>query len=223
MRSYGQYCALAKALDLVGDRWTLLIVRELLTRGACRYTDLRAGLPDIATNLLVRRLRELEEAGIVVREDAPPPVASTLFSLTERGTGLVPALQELARWGAPLVAKRVKGDTFRSHWMALPLQWHLHDSRPEAPPAIIELRAGDEPLSLEVSGGAVRARFDRPAKPDLVITGAPEVVVGLLLGWHSVEAAESKGLKTAGDKEVLGRIARTRISPSNSLQELSNP
>lgn len=210
MRSYGQYCALAKALDLVGDRWTLLVIRELLTRGACRYTDLRAGLPGIATNLLVQRLRELEGAGIVVRENAAPPVASTLFRLTERGTGLVPALQELARWGAPLVAKRAKGDAFCGHWMALPLQWHLRDSRPKAPPATIELRTGDEPLSLEVSGGAVRARFDRPAKPDLVITGAPEVVVGLLLGWHSAEAAESKGLKLAGDRDVLGRIARTQ-------------
>src|SRR6202035_111655 len=102
MRSYGQYCSIAKALDVVGDRWTLLIVRELLIRGACRYTDLRNGLPGIATNMLVDRLRELEEAGIVTSEAAPPPVATTLFRLTSRGAALEPILLQLGNWGAPL-------------------------------------------------------------------------------------------------------------------------
>src|ERR1700684_3975062 len=87
MRSYGQYCSIAKALDVVGDRWTLLIVRELLIRGACRYTDLKDGLPGIATNLLADRLRELESAALIRREDAPPPVATTLFHLTDTGAG----------------------------------------------------------------------------------------------------------------------------------------
>ena len=73
MRSYKQFCGLAKALEIIGDRWTLLIVRELLARGRSRYTDLQDGLPGIATNLLADRLRELEEAGIIQREDAPPP------------------------------------------------------------------------------------------------------------------------------------------------------
>src|SRR5271156_5649061 len=103
MRSYGQYCALAKALDVIGDRWTLRIVRELLIRGACRYTDLRHGLPGIATNLLAERLRELEQAGLVRREDAPPPIATALFSLTPRGEQLRPVVYELGRWGAPLM------------------------------------------------------------------------------------------------------------------------
>src|SRR6266480_4402142 len=116
MRSYGQYCSVAKALDLIGDRWTLLIVRELLLRGACRYTDLRHGLPGIATNLLADRLRDLEENGIVRREDAPPPVASTVFRLTPRGEQLRPALVELGRWGAPLMAEPGDDEAFRSHW-----------------------------------------------------------------------------------------------------------
>ena len=85
MRSYGQYCSIAKALDVVGDRWTLLIIRELLIRGACRYTDLKDGLPGIATNLLADRIRELESAGLIRREEAPPPVATTLFHLTDTG------------------------------------------------------------------------------------------------------------------------------------------
>src|SRR5262249_56563671 len=99
MRSYGQYCGLAKALDVIGDRWTLLIVRELLIRGACRYTDLRNGLPGIATNLLAERLRELEDAEIIAREEAPPPVATTLFRLTARGAALDAVVEQIGRWG----------------------------------------------------------------------------------------------------------------------------
>src|ERR671935_8078 len=97
MRSYGQYCGLAKALDVIGDRWSLLIVRELLLRERCRYTDLREGLPGIATNLLAERLRELERLGVIEREDAPPPVATTLFRLGGRGR-LSRCLARRARW-----------------------------------------------------------------------------------------------------------------------------
>ncbi len=92
-------CPIAEALDVIGRRWTLLIVHELLTREACRYTDLRAGLPNIATNLLATRLREMQEAGIVEREEAPPPIARTLYRLTPRGRALQPVLKELERWG----------------------------------------------------------------------------------------------------------------------------
>src|SRR5574337_1653868 len=121
MRTYGQYCGLAKALDVVGDRWTLLIVRELLARGPGRYTDLREGLPGIATNRLAERLKDLEDAGVLQREETPPPVAATLLRLTPRGEALLPALMELGRWGAPLLAKPGKKDRFRSHWLALPI------------------------------------------------------------------------------------------------------
>jgi len=92
MRSYRQYCSLARTLDVLGDRWTLLIVRELAIR-PCRYTDLRDGLPGIATNLLADRLRELQAAGVVTAEAAPPPVATTLYTLTDWrwGAGARPA------------------------------------------------------------------------------------------------------------------------------------
>src|ERR1700734_667214 len=99
MRSYNEYCSLAKSLDVVGDRWTLLIVRELMLRGASRYTDLRNGLPGIATNLLADRLRELEHAGLITREDAPPPIATTLVRLTEAGASLEPPLRAPAPRG----------------------------------------------------------------------------------------------------------------------------
>src|SRR5690349_16807493 len=95
MRSYRQACAIAKALDVVGDRWTLLIVRELLTHGACRYTHLQSGLPGIATNLLAERLDELVESGLVSREAPSPPIATALFRLTERGHQLEPVIEAL--------------------------------------------------------------------------------------------------------------------------------
>src|SRR5437763_13727609 len=125
MRSYDEYCAVAKSLDVVGDRWTLLIVRELALSGACRYTDLRNGLPGIATNLLADRLRELERAGVIEREDAPPPIATTLFRLTPRGEELKLVLDELGRWGIPLMRQTSPGETFKSRWLRLPVEAFL--------------------------------------------------------------------------------------------------
>src|SRR5690349_3555655 len=99
MKSYGQYCSVARALDLLGDRWTLLIVRELLLQGPSRFTELKTGLPGIATNLLSTRLKELEDADLVTRRDAPPPIATALYELTDSGLALEPVLQALGRWG----------------------------------------------------------------------------------------------------------------------------
>src|ERR1700739_3279625 len=118
MRSYDEYCSLAKSLDVVGDRGTLLMVRELVLRGAGRYTDLRNGLPGIASNLLAERLRELEQAGVIAREDAPPPIATTLFRLTPRGEQLPPVPDALPRGGLPLMTEQKPGDAVRSHWLA---------------------------------------------------------------------------------------------------------
>src|SRR5215468_5066933 len=110
MKTYGQYCATARALDLVGDRWVLLIVRELLSQGPSRFTDLRAGLPGVATNLLATRLREMEENGIITHRDAAPPVATGLYQLTERGQALRPVIEALADWGLPTMPVAREGD-----------------------------------------------------------------------------------------------------------------
>ena len=206
MANYNQYCALAKALDIVGGRWTLLIVRELLIRGACRYTDLRNGLPDIATNLLADRLRELEDAGVVESEFAPPPTAATLFRLSERGRALEPILLQLGNWGAPLLATASKKDAFCSHWMSLPLRQHLRDHAPRRAPIEIELRTGDEPLTICTRNGEVIARPGAAQTPDLVLRGTPRVLLGLLLGKLSLTAAKSAGLRCDGDAKALFRI-----------------
>src|SRR5947208_5624617 len=153
MRSYNQFCAVAKSLDIVGERWTLLIVRELLLRGPSRYTDLRNGLPGIATNLLADRLQELERAGVIAREDAPPPIATTLFSLTSRGRGLASVVRELGRWGLPLMGSQSPNDVFESHWLTLPVSLFLHDRDPEGDPVTIELQTGDRSVCLSLGGG----------------------------------------------------------------------
>ena len=207
MRSYGHYCGLAKALDAVGDRWTLLIVRELLLAGSARYTDLQNGLPGIATNLLVTRLRELEASGIVTRTEAPPPVATTLFGLTERGENLEPVIAALGGWAAPLMVDCGVDDEWRSHWLALPVRLYLTDAHPSRRPIAIEIRAGDQPMIIETADGAVRARPGSADTPDAVISGPPHVIMGLLVGRLSMSAARSRGLSFQGNPGVLRRLA----------------
>jgi DNA-binding HxlR family transcriptional regulator len=206
MRSYGQYCSVAKALDVIGDRWNLLIVRELLIRGRCRYTDLLHGLPGIATNLLADRLRDLEQAGVVTREAAPPPIATTVFELTARGKELGPILRALGQWGAPLMADRAAGDAFRGHWLSLPVQLFLADAAPEQPPVAIELRMGDETTTIEAAGGALSSRPGSAASPALVLEGEPDVVIGLLTGRLSLEDARDRGIESEGDLGTLRRV-----------------
>ena len=206
VRSYGEYCSIAKALDVVGDRWTLLIIRELLIRGACRYTDLKNGLPGIATNLLADRIRELESAGLIQREDAPPPVATTLFRLTDAGAELLPVLDAIGLWGVRYMTERAEGDEFRGHWFAFPASFFLRDSDPGGPPLTIELRAASSPAVIEVSGGSIRTRLGTAAVPDLVLSGEPQVILGLFAGHLTVADAAHLGLQISGDPSVLHRV-----------------
>ncbi|WP_406380815.1 winged helix-turn-helix transcriptional regulator [Streptomyces sp. NBC_01618] len=119
-RSYDQFCATARSLDSVGDRWTLLIVRELLA-GPRRYTDLHADLPGVSTDVLASRLKDMEQGGLATRRRLPPPAAASVYELTERGRGLLPVLAALAEWGAPALTERRPTDAVRAHWFALPL------------------------------------------------------------------------------------------------------
>jgi len=214
MRSYGQYCSIAKALDVIGDRWTLLIIRELLIRGPCRYTDLKNGLPGIATNLLSSRIRELESAGLIEREDAPPPIATTLFHLTEAGAQLQPALDAIGRWGVRYMAEPAEGDEFRGHWFAFPASFFLHDRDPDGPPVSIELRTASSPVVIEVSGGSARTRLGTAAAPDLVLHGEPQVILALFSGYLTTADAADLGLGTSGDASVLQRVLPEPVAAS---------
>jgi DNA-binding HxlR family transcriptional regulator len=216
MRSYRQFCSVARALDVVGDRWTLLIVRELALQGACRYTDLRDGLPGIATNLLADRLRDLEAAGLIAREDAPPPIATTLFRLTSRGEELRPVIDELGRWGLPLMASGPKGDAFRSHWLSMPADLFLTDRHPDQPPVTIEIRTDDEePMVIEAADGRVSTHRGAAEHPDAVLAGPPHTIGRLFTGDIGLAKARRRGLKFDGDSEVLDRVLPVTESTSS--------
>lgn len=206
MRSYQQYCAVAKALDVVGDRWALLIVRELVTSGPSRYTDLLKGLPGIATNLLADRLREMEKAGVVRSWAAPPPVATTLFDLTERGQALRPVLEELGRWGAPMMGVPQINNVFRSHWLVFPFDAYLVDKAPGEPPITIEVRTGDEPMVIETIDGKVRTRRGTAENADAVLEGRPGPILGLLSGKLGLAEAKERGLTVRGSQKALRRV-----------------
>ncbi|UQA91704.1 winged helix-turn-helix transcriptional regulator [Streptomyces halobius] len=119
-RSYDQYCAVARALDAVGDRWTLLIVRELLG-GSRRYTELHADLPGVSTDMLASRLKDMERDGLVTRRRLAARGTASVYELTPRGRALLPALSALADWGAPALGEKRPTDALRAHWFAVPL------------------------------------------------------------------------------------------------------
>ncbi|MEU6197151.1 winged helix-turn-helix transcriptional regulator [Streptomyces sp. NPDC047061] len=163
-RSYDQYCSAARALDVVGDRWTLLIVRELLA-GPRRYTDLHADLPGVSTDVLASRLKDMERDGVATRRRLPPPAAAYVYELTERGRELLPVLQALGKWGEPELGERRPTDAVRAHWFALPLLRGLAGLEGEG---LVEVRLGEGHFHLHVGaeGGPVYGDGPAPAEPD---------------------------------------------------------
>jgi DNA-binding HxlR family transcriptional regulator len=188
---------------VIGDRWNMLIVRELLLQGPCRYTDLHNGLPGIATNLLAERLRDLEREGIVTREEAPPPIATTLVRLTPRGQELQTILFALGRWGAPLMTEPDEHDAYRGRWLASLL---LTDRTPDEPPVTIEFRTGEDAVTVEIREGTVHTHPGAAENPDLILTGTPQLLVGVLTGRFNVATARARGLQTRGNAKILSRL-----------------
>jgi DNA-binding HxlR family transcriptional regulator len=165
-RRYDDYCPVAHALGLVGERWALLVVLELM-RGPKRYTDLAENLRGIGTNILASRLRDLEAAGVVTKRTLAPPAASKVYELTDYGRELRPVIRELALWGARSLGPPTAGDELFPGWLANGLDTVL---APLAPPGRFEFRVGDEVASL-VDGEVL----DGPIEdPDVVVEGDPE-------------------------------------------------
>lgn len=173
-RRYEQYCPMAHALDLVGDRWALLIVRELMN-GPKRYTDLVAHLPGIGTNILAARLRDLEGNGVVSRRTLPPPAASKIYELTDYGRELRPAMRELALWGARSLGPPTAEDELFDGWMANAMDVVLASV---APAGRFEFRAGPEEVASLVDGEVV----DGPIEdPDVTVSGCPADIYALFV------------------------------------------
>jgi DNA-binding HxlR family transcriptional regulator len=199
VRSYGQYCALARALDVVGDRWTLLIVRELLSR-PCRYHELQDGLPGIATNLLAERLRGLEDGDVVTRDE------ESRYMLTERGRGLATPIGELVRWGALLMNEKEDSDAFRSRWLEIPLDLWFSGVDSSRPQLEVEIRCGDETITLQSRDGEVHRRVGQAVSPDVIVSGPPDAVVGLLAGRDEPQIAIQHGVHILGDFRLVDRL-----------------
>jgi len=162
-KTYDQYCPIAHALDLVGERWSLLVVRELLEQGPLRYSDLHSRLSGCGTNILAARLRDLERGGVIQKRRLPPPAASSVYELTSYGQELRPVLHVLAHWGARSLGPPTPGEDLRPGWLAGALRIAFP---PAATGRSVEFRVGDEHASL-VDGEVVCGVADAP---DAVVT-----------------------------------------------------
>ena len=205
-RSYGDSCRFAYALDLVGERWGLLVVRELLL-GPKRFTDLRRGLPNASPNILSERLRELEQGGVVHRRKLPPPAASQVYELTEWGKELEPIVTQLGAWGArsplPPQHKEIGTDS-----IVLALRSLFDPEAAEEVEATYELRLGEELFHVEVSGGELElGRGGASAAPTLLIATDPGTLAGLLTGQLPLEDALAAGAASLdGSKKEARRF-----------------
>jgi DNA-binding HxlR family transcriptional regulator len=191
-KRYDLYCPVAHALGLVGERWALLVVLELM-HGPKRYTDLADQLPGIGTNILASRLRDLEQHGIVAKRTLPPPAASRVYELTEYGRGLKPAIRELALWGARSLGPPSDEDDLFPGWLANALDTVL---APLAPPGRFEFRVGDEVASL-VDGDARSGPVD---DPDVVVEGDPEGIYYMFVDRRLDQVA------VEGDRALLEQL-----------------
>jgi DNA-binding HxlR family transcriptional regulator len=204
-RTYGDRCGVARALDLVGERWALLVVRELLL-GPKRFTDLRSGLPHVSPDVLSQRLRELEESGIVRRGKLPPPAGSRIYELTARGQELEPVVLELGRFGS--VAPIPPGDPqIGADALAIALKSLFAPSATDGLPATYELRLGEDRFRVRVVGGHLDIARGNAESPDATIDANPGALATVL--WHGgklTDARRSGAIAIAGNEEAVARF-----------------
>jgi DNA-binding HxlR family transcriptional regulator len=208
-RTYGQFCPVAKALDLVGERWTLLLVRELLL-GPRRFTDLLHALPGLGTSLLTERLKQLEAAGLIHRERLPPPAATTAYQLTEAGKGLGPVIGALAAFGAHLLDSPAPDELVRPELGAL---YAAGSAEPEAltgPRQTYQIHVDDQVLHIRAGGGAAQARSGpAPEGADAVITTDQAGFIDLALARRTLADLVAAGRAQArGPADAVARAER---------------
>jgi DNA-binding HxlR family transcriptional regulator/putative sterol carrier protein len=204
VKGYHQYCPVANALDQVGDRWELLIVRELML-GQRRYTDLAEALPGIGSNILTTRLRELEAAGIVRKTKLPPPFAVSVYELTDYGRELDVVLRALAQWGARTLGAPAPEDCWSMYAV------HVRFRPESAVDGTYEIRfVGGETISLQVTDGALVAMKLSAEDPTLVVEAAPEDLHAVIGGDVDAAAAVTAGrvrLLVGTEKELADLVA----------------
>lgn len=211
-RTYGQFCPVARGLDLLGERWTLLIVRELLV-GPQRYSDLRDHLPGMWSNLLAQRLRDLEAAGVVRRRELPPPAARLVYELTDRGRALEPAVYELARWGLELLDEP-GDDVLPWHLMPLGLKGLLRvEALPERALRFgLALDEGSWTVRVAAADGVTRpvARVNvvEGLDPEVAVTVRGSMLALLALGRRQPPVGAGGGLSLEGAADNIAAVER---------------
>jgi DNA-binding HxlR family transcriptional regulator len=213
-RSYGQFCGLARALDLVGERWAMLIVRDLLV-GPKRFTDLRRGLPRIPTNILTTRLKELEQAGLVTRRVLPRPGGAVVYDLTEYGRDLEDVVLRLGRWGARSLGLPRPGEIITADSMVMALRAMFRPVAAAGVRARFELRLGDVVLHARVADGRLDAGTGPLHDADLVIEAGPGIRALFAGEISPAEAIGAGEVALVGDAALLDTFAAIfRLDPS---------
>jgi DNA-binding HxlR family transcriptional regulator len=201
VKTYGQRCPLARALDLIGERWTFLVVRELLL-GPRRYTDLLDGLPGVGTNILAARLAALQSAGLVAKRELPVPTAVTVYELTDAGRALAPTVRSLSAWGEQHGAPATDEQAVRPGWILLGVARRgasMGDGRS------CELWVGGDVFELAVANGELSVASRPAPSADAVVTMAPEVFYGLATA-RTTPAAARKRVEVQGDVDVAESV-----------------
>lgn len=210
-RSYGQHCALAKSLDIVGDRWTLLVVRELL-EGPQRYGDLLAALAPIATDMLASRLRDLESHGLVSKRALPKPASGSVYELTANGRALEDVVNAFARWGRHLIETRSPGDTVRPEWLVRAVRAYVREDR-SGPPVTLRLVTPEGQATVKIGPSSVDAVSD-DTDADVTLTGEAENLAAALNPGQVAGLVAAGRLVVAGDRGAVRRLAKAFAAPA---------
>jgi DNA-binding HxlR family transcriptional regulator len=214
-RSYGQYCGLARALDVVGDRWNLLIVRQLLMAPA-RYRDLVEGLPGVATNLLTDRLRELETAGVVERRVAQETNA-IVYALTPWGAELREPVEGLIRWSTPLMTRGPGGDQFRAEWLVLPLSALLAGKTAARRPSTVGIAVDSHVVQVRTTRSGTEVSPHDGRHLDAVVRAEAQIVFGLAAGVLNLD--DIRGLvDIEGDEAAVRTLFLVGAGGSRQLR-----
>ncbi len=204
---YRQFCPVARAVEILAERWTLLILRELLA-GPQRFSDLRRRLPDVSSSVLSTRLERLEEKGIVSRRELDPPAGSMVYELAESGLAVRPVLTELARWGLRFMTLPLPGDHLEPSWVRLGAEFFAREDATPEISAEFRLPDGSRDEVFYVRGGddGTQVSLD-PHATDVQLKLAPMMVLGLLSGSMDPTAELKKGsFEASGKIEVLPRL-----------------
>ena len=205
---YQQFCALARVADVIGNRWTLLIIRELRP-GPRRFTDLVEGLPGISRKLLSERQRDLETEGVITRRELPPPAARQVYELTEDGHDLAAAIVPLVAWGSRRLGERRPEEEFRSRWSAVGMAALADRDAAKGVNETYQYLVGDSVFHFIVDDGAIEVRDGRVEDPTVLVTTDEDTWAHIVTGKTSAsEAATAGTLAVTGDRHAVKRLSK---------------